>query len=320
MAFTPEKIRLLFIEDERSAGDAINVLKLDKRVEFDVVHQPNLQAGLKFLRKECSLAESCSVDVILLDLMLPNSQGVETYKKIKSICNFLPIVIISDYEDIACECVKSGAQDFLLKNEITTRVLARSLKYAIERDKNHKALRKSEQKYREIAEITKAGIYEIDFFNNKFTYVNDVMCNLTGWTKEELLNEIKPTDILTEKSLQKFLDRLKALDEGDFIEDNIEYEVKIKDGSTRWALVTATYKENSDGRIVGARVIGIDITSEKLAKEEAKRKEDIIFNELEARIQQWRKELNENILIQQSQIKDVSAEVQSLVPNKIEVF
>jgi len=439
--FIPEKIQLLFIEDdEANAKATMKLLSLDKHIDFNVVHQTNLKEGLEYLERECTSTESCSVDIILLDLMLPNSEGVDTYKRVREAAKFLPVVIISGYEDIACQCVKLGAQDFLLKVDLNTGVITRSLKYAIERkrlqdeqlslenrfkavidstplgvhmyeliddrlifvgsnpgantvlqidnsqyvgktiteafptldpiiEKNYrkvirsgipwnedvveyedekikgcfrvhafktgensiatsfedvtariqmeKALKESEKQYREIVEATKAGIYEIDFINDKFTYVNDVMCELTGWTREELMN-IGPSSILTEKSMKEWVERWDALNKGQHIPETFEYEARIKDGSIVWTLVTAQYKTNEDDMVVGARVIAIDITEAKQIKKEAKQKEEVIFNELEDRIHQWREELAETSVLQESKIRDVSMNIQSIT-NNVEV-
>ncbi len=68
------------------------------------------------------------------------------------------------------------------------------------------ALRESEAKYRRLVDIAPAGIYEIDLTTGKFIRVNDVMCEYTGYTKEEFLNR-KVWDILYEQSLKKNIER-----------------------------------------------------------------------------------------------------------------
>jgi PAS domain S-box-containing protein len=187
-----------------------------------------------------------------------------------------------------------------------------------ERMKAQNALKESEKRYREIVEATNAGIYEIDFINDKFIYVNDVMCKLTGWTREELLS-MGPSNMLTQKSIEDWIIRWDALNKGDYIEKTFEYEAKIKDGSTVWTLVTAEYKENEEGMVVGARVIAIDITEAKRSREEVKKKEEYIFNELENRIHQWKNEITASSMIQENTIKDVNLSIASIT-NNVEVF
>ena len=318
MLFIPEKIQLLFIEDdEANANATIELLNKDKHTNFDIIHKSNLKSGIEFLQKECTSAESCSTDIVLLDLMLPNSEGVSTYENLKKACDFLPIVIISMYEDIACQCVKKGAQDFLLKSDLNTGVLTRSLKYAIQRKKVENKLKHSEQKYRELIEATNAGIYEIDFVNDRFTYVNDVMCELTGWTREELMS-MGPSSMLTENSMKDWVDRWEALNSGEYIDKTFEYEARMKDGSILWTLVTADFRENKEGLVVGARVVAINITETKMAKEEAERKEEVIFNQLEERIKTWREEISLKTVAHENTLKAISLDINSMATLEVQ--
>ena len=179
------------------------------------------------------------------------------------------------------------------------------------RAKIENELKLSEKKYRDLVEATNAGIYEIDFVNDKFTYVNDVMCKLTGWSREELLN-MGPSSMLTKKSIEDWIIRWEALNNGEYIEKTFEYEAKIKDGSTIWTLVTAEYEENEEGAVVGARVVAIDITEAKTIRKEIKQKEESIFNELENKLHEWRDELKESSTLQQNKIRDVSMNIQSI--------
>ena len=75
------------------------------------------------------------------------------------------------------------------------------------------ALLESEAKYRQLADIAPAGIWEIDLQTGKFISVNQVMCDYTGYTKEEFLS-LRPWDILTEDSLNKQLDRYDKIERG----------------------------------------------------------------------------------------------------------
>lgn len=74
-------------------------------------------------------------DVVILDLMLPDSEGRNTFEKLQSHSPHIPIVILSSLEDDteAIRLVKEGAQDYLYKADISPGILLRSLRYAIER-------------------------------------------------------------------------------------------------------------------------------------------------------------------------------------------
>ena len=76
---------------------------------------------------------------------------------------------------------------------------------------------------------------------------------------EEVIGQ-DPTFFLTEESKNVWRERIQALKEGKFVSSTVEYEVIKKDGTTVWALMTSEFKEDSTGQIVGAHVVGIDIT------------------------------------------------------------
>jgi signal transduction histidine kinase len=91
-------------------------------------HVERLDAGIKYLNQE-------KPDVIMLDLGLPDSQGLETFSKVYTQAAEVPIVILTGLNDFehAVTAVKAGAQDYLVKGEVDGATLVRSLRYAIER-------------------------------------------------------------------------------------------------------------------------------------------------------------------------------------------
>ena len=287
----PEEINLLYIEDDDDNAQIIlSFLSKTSHTKFNVIHKRTLSDGLEFIRTKCLNVDKCPIDIILLDLVLPNSQGVETYKRVSEICPDIPIVIISGHEEMACQCIKLGAQDYLVKPDITGTLIQRSLKYAIERDRLEKSKIRTEKEFRNLVEVAKAGIYEIDFITNRFTYVNDVICKQLNYSKDEML-KMGPKEILTKQSFEQWKKRILDLKHGEFIDSTFEYEAKRKDGKSVWALITAEYKTDEKGNVIGASVVAIDITARKLAEKQAKIKQEVMFNELENKLQSWRKEI-----------------------------
>src|SRR5450759_386443 len=78
-----------------------------------------------------------NIDAVLLDLGLPDSQGLGTFEKIHAAVQKVPIIILTAYKDdpLALEAVRRGAQDYLIKGKIDGSALVRALTYAIERKK-----------------------------------------------------------------------------------------------------------------------------------------------------------------------------------------
>ncbi|MEM9276019.1 MAG: HAMP domain-containing sensor histidine kinase [Cyanobacteria bacterium P01_F01_bin.143] len=86
-------------------------------------------------------------DVILLDLTLPDSQGLSSVETIVDQASNLPIVVLTNTNDdnLAIEAVRRGAQDYLIKRKINVEVLVRSIKYAIERQRASEILREANE-------------------------------------------------------------------------------------------------------------------------------------------------------------------------------
>ncbi|MCK5206218.1 MAG: response regulator, partial [Desulfobacterales bacterium] len=103
--------------------------------------------------------------------------------------------------------------------------------------------------------------------------VNDVMCEYTGYTKNELLN-MSALDFLTEESQKRFLDRMDKLFKGKQIPRTVEYKARAKDGREFWLFLDARYEYDENGMPNGATVVAHDITDRKRAEEQKERLED----------------------------------------------
>ena len=119
-------------EGSSGLGDSVAGLAADVVVEM----AGNLNGALERLAQG-------GVDVVLLDLDLPNSEDFGTFERIQGFAPDVPIVVLTRVEDqdMALSLVKSGAQDYLVKGEVGTDLLVRSLRYAVERHRLISALR-----------------------------------------------------------------------------------------------------------------------------------------------------------------------------------
>ena len=147
----------------------------------------------------------------------------------------------------------------------------------IARDMTHrkqaeKDLKESEEKYKQLVNHAPAGIYEIDFSSGKLCSVNDVMCEYTGYSRNELLN-MSALDLLTEESQVKLLDRLDRIFKGEQIAGSVEYKCKTKEGREYWALINGRYFYDKNGTAQRAMVVAHDITELKQAEREKERLE-----------------------------------------------
>jgi CheY-like chemotaxis protein len=126
-----DKICLLLVEDNpRFARLIKEFLSNAKNIQFKIVIIDTLSEALEYLKKG-------NPDIILLDLILPDSKGLDTFQAVYTAFPDIPVVIQTglDDEELALEAVHKGAQDYIIKSEINEDILVRSMRYAIERQK-----------------------------------------------------------------------------------------------------------------------------------------------------------------------------------------
>jgi PAS domain S-box-containing protein len=141
-----------------------------------------------------------------------------------------------------------------------------------DRKQAEKALRESEERYRQLLNHAPAGIFEVDYREQKFVTVNDVMCRYTGYTREEFL-ALNPFDILTEESKMRFMERLNRILAGEKVPETVEFTIRGKGGREFWVMLNARFVYE-DGILKGATVVVHDITDRKLADEALRKSEE----------------------------------------------
>lgn len=150
-------IQVLLIEDKFSDVELLQELLAQSRLsKFQIKWVRCLEKAIKLVTVE-------RFDVILLDLTLPDSIGLDTLKKLQATLLDIPIVVLTDLDDeeLAVEAVRQGAQDYLVKGQVTTELLVRSLRYGIERTLGELALRQSERREREKATQLELTLYKL---------------------------------------------------------------------------------------------------------------------------------------------------------------
>ena len=126
------------------------------------------------------------VDIIVLDLGLPDANGLEAIRRTHAAAPRIPLVVLTglDDESLAAEALQEGAQDYLIKGEIETRGLLRSLRYAIERKSMEEALFAEQER----AQVTLNSIGDAVVctdVSGDITFLNPVAETMTGWTFTE---------------------------------------------------------------------------------------------------------------------------------------
>ena len=123
-----QKIRTLLVEDNPGDARLIRELLSAKRNSYQISHVSRLEDAIARLPND-------RMDVILLDLTLPDSTGLETVFRMREAARDVPIVVLTglDDETLAVKAVQEGAQDYLEKDQLGSQLLERTVRHAIER-------------------------------------------------------------------------------------------------------------------------------------------------------------------------------------------
>jgi DNA-binding NarL/FixJ family response regulator len=144
---TLETINVLLIEDNPDTIILIQeMLAEDNYNKFILKCAGELSTGLKYLNEEKN------IDVVLLDLSLPDSQGIDTITKVLNFTSEIPIVVLTNYDNemFAIKALQKGVQDYLIKGLIDNNVLVRAIRYSIERDRLRRELEKKLEEVRKL--------------------------------------------------------------------------------------------------------------------------------------------------------------------------
>jgi sigma-B regulation protein RsbU (phosphoserine phosphatase) len=154
----PLSVRILLVEDNPLDARLIReIMKFSRSVVCAIESAETLANGLNLLK-------SGSFDAALLDLSLPDSEGMNTYIAVHTVAPGMPVIILTgtDDESLAIEAMQKGAQDYLVKGQLSGHHLERALSYAMERHKILDELHTSRQALRQTTEKLQVALHGIN--------------------------------------------------------------------------------------------------------------------------------------------------------------
>jgi PAS domain S-box-containing protein len=256
------KLKVLLIED--NAGDARLIreyLSDEAGADFSVEHVPLLAAGLERLA-------AGGIDLVLLDLSLPDSPMPDTFRRVHQTAPQVPIIVMSglDDEEFAIQTVQEGAQDYLVKNQVETRLLVHAMRYAIERKRVAEAFEHERELFHTLMDSIPDRVFFKDT-ESRFTRINRALAShfridhprdATGRTDADFF--------AAEHAGTALEDEQRVMRSGEPILGKIERET-LPDGSVAWALTSKLPLKNSRGQVTGSFGISRDITELKQSEE-----------------------------------------------------
>ena len=257
-----KRIKVLLFEDN---DDDIFLLRkmLQKATtaQFELEVVGRLDKGIERLKQG-------GIDVILLDLSLPDSRALDTFYKTHTAIPDIPIIVLSGLDDerTALEAVHAGAQDYLVKGQGGSHLLIRAMVYAIERTQAKAALAAAEEKFRSIFENAVEGIFQTTP-EGRYISANPALTRIYGYSSpHEMITQM--TDI----QHQLYVDPtrreefVRIMQEKGLVTD-FESQIYRKDKSVIWISENARAVRDGSGKILYFEGMVEDITQRKLAEE-----------------------------------------------------
>ena len=195
-------LKVLLVEDNPADARLVREMLKESHRPVELTHAPRLRDALECLRTQ-------GFNAILLDLNLPDSEGMNTFLRARAEAMHAPIVVLTGLadEEVAARAVREGAQDYLVKAEVDGPLLYRSIRYAVERQAYDEAIRRSEALYRNLIEGSIQGV--IIHVDGVIKLANPALASMLGVEHpEELIGQpvwqyIAPQDREMAQAYQK---------------------------------------------------------------------------------------------------------------------
>lgn len=264
MLKTNKPLNLLVVED--NPGDYLllrEYLKLTGLSVNEMVHAVNMEAVPTLLKDH-------TIDMVLLDLSLPDSTGIESVITIHHLLPKKPIIVLSGFSavDIAIEAISLGAQDYLVKGEYDEKLLAKTIQYSIERKRTLEILQVSNERYELISKATLDTIWEWDFITETGIW-SDEITKIYGYVGDEIVsNREWPIKYIHPDDLERVESKLKANIEGKKENRQDEYRFKMADGSYKDVFCRAYILYNDQKEPYRMIKAFTDITEQKILEKE----------------------------------------------------
>ncbi len=200
---------ILVIED--NPGDYLLV----EEFILEQMYQPTICHAKTFKEALLELTNANNkLDVVLMDLSLPDKRGEELLTEIAPFLPQFPVLILTGYADInfSIQSISKGISDYILKDDLTASMLYKSIIYAIERKKTATVIHNSEKRYSDLFHLSPQPMWLYDTNTLLFIQVNNAAIKQYGYSEEEFLRmsifEIRPADQYTKT--QEAINRLEV--------------------------------------------------------------------------------------------------------------
>lgn len=267
---------------EDDASDANLLRQLLKQVTdatFDVVWVKSLAEAQNQLNAD-------SPDIVLLDLTLPDSSGLQTVQAGRAAAGMLPLIVLTGHDDadFALQTLEAGAQDYLIKGAFEADDLVRAIRYAMSRAKLEQRLSEAEERWRFALEGAGDGVWDWNVQTGEVKFSRYFKAML-GYGEDEMKDSLDEwTTRIHPDDAAQVMSEVQAYFEGRSATYAIEHRLRCKNGKWKWILdrgkVVSRDAAGKPLRMIGTHT---DIDIKKQA-EEASRLSNTVFNTVDEAI------------------------------------
>ena len=262
-------ISCLLIEDIASDAHQIHQMLVDAQIDdLQLKWVSGISRGINHLKDG-------TYHIILLDLNLSESNGLDNFKKLYALFHDIPIIVLTsvDDEQLALKAVQEGAQDYIVKDQIDVIMLLRSLRHSIARKKTEEKLREAEERYRTVANYA----YDWEYWENpdgSMRWVSPSCARITGYTSDQFMNiPFLLHSIILLEDRKGFSRHRQQIAEKPGIRQ-VQFRIRRKDGQVIWIEHVCQEVTDREGNFIGIRASNRDITERKAANEALQQSEE----------------------------------------------
>jgi two-component system, cell cycle sensor histidine kinase and response regulator CckA len=269
VAPAPLPLQILLVDDDEDdralTSDLVSQIRLPRRAELEWAS--SYEAGLEALGRKAS-------DVCLLDYRLGARDGLDLLSEARSRGCICPIVILTGQgaDGTDTRAMNLGADDYLVKGDLSVPLLERSIRYAVVRARHVGELRASEARYRRLFEAAKDGILILAADTGRIVDVNPFMTELTGYARQDFLGkhlwEIGPF-----KDTAASKDSFAELQARDFVRYD-DLPLKTTDGRTVDVEFVSNVYRVDDAKVIQCNIR--DITARKRIEDQLRMRDRAI--------------------------------------------
>ncbi|MBL7184797.1 MAG: PAS domain S-box protein [Phycisphaerae bacterium] len=257
------KVNILLVDDDPLDRRLVEVTlaRSNRSEQYNVETAGTLSEAAKRL-------SNGNYDVLLLDLNLPDSSGIDTVQKAQDMNSDASVIVLTglDDEEMGLEAIRRGAEDYLIKGESLEHILVRTIRYSLERKRVRQRLIETENRFRSVVQTAGSAIFVLSP-EYRILEWNEQAEHLYGWRRQEVLNKdylglFVPDDTRDQVAadMRKVLSGKTA--------NSFENLIRVRDGSQRILLWNASPLFDAKGQPIGVIAVGQDITDRKRMEDE----------------------------------------------------